>query len=76
MQALAAIGHRSHVDILHLVNRPYGYTLASKDNEFSRATVNQLWESGLEDARHAFSHFDSLAASEGAEGVRVFDILR
>ena len=76
VQALAAMGHRSHVDILHLVNRPYGYTLASKDNEFSRATVNQLWESGLEDARHAFSHFDSLAASEGTEGVRVFDILR
>jgi len=75
VQALAAIGHRSHVDILHLVNRPYGYTLASKDNEFSRATVNQLWASGLDDARYAFAHFDSLASSEGTEGIRVFDIL-
>jgi NTE family protein len=75
VQALAAIGHRSHVDILHLINRPYGYTLASKDNEFSRATVNQLWASGLEDARYALAHFGSLAASEGSEGIRVFDIL-
>jgi NTE family protein len=75
VKALEAMGHRSHVDILHLINRRYGYTTASKDNEFSRATVNQLWASGLDDARYAFAHFGSLAASEGTEGIRVFDIL-
>ena len=76
VKALEAMGHRSHVDILHLINRRYGYTSASKDNEFSRATVNQLWASGLEDARYAFAHFGSLATSEGTEGIRVFDILQ
>jgi NTE family protein len=76
VKALEALGQRSHVDILHLINRRYGYTSASKDNEFSRATVNQLWASGLEDARYAFAHFGSLATSEGTEGIRVFDILQ
>jgi NTE family protein len=75
VKALEAMGQRSHVDILHLINRRYGYTSASKDNEFSRATVNELWASGLEDARYAFAHFGSLGASEGREGIRVFDIL-
>ncbi len=76
VKALEAIGHRSNVDILHLINRRYGYTSSSKDNEFSRATVNQLWASGLEDARFAFANFGSLAVSEATEGIRRFDFLR
>ena len=76
VKALDAMRHRPNIDILHLINRRYGYTSSSKDNEFSRATVDQLWALGLEEARHALAHFGELAASDATEGIRRFDFLR
>ena len=56
------------------INRRLANSTNSKDFEFSRATVRQLWEAGLEDVRRTVSHRAWLEARELVEGVRVFDL--
>ena len=72
--ALDAICCSPHIDIVHLINRRYSYTSASKDNEFSRATVRQLWDAGLEDFRRSVSHPEWLRRTNLADGIEVYDL--
>ena len=46
----------------------------SKDYEFSRTTVRELWQAGLDDVRRTVSHRAWLEARELVDGVRVFDL--
>jgi len=64
------------ITIAHLINRRLAHSTNSKDYEFSRTTVRQLWEAGLEDVRRACAHPDWLTAREVIAGVRVFDLSR
>jgi NTE family protein len=69
---LAAIKRR--VTVVHLINRRLASSTSAKDCEFSRATVRDLWQEGLEDVRRSCAHPDWDKATEIAEGVRVFDL--
>ena len=62
------------ITIAHLINRRFTHSTNSKDYEFSRTTVRQLWEAGLEDVRRTSAHPDWLEATEVVPGVRVFDL--
>jgi NTE family protein len=62
-----------HITIVHLINRRREFSSSAKDYEFSRATVRQLWEAGLEDMRGACAHPGWSAATEVVRGVRIFD---
>ncbi|HVN35331.1 MAG TPA: patatin-like phospholipase family protein [Casimicrobiaceae bacterium] len=62
------------ITIAHLINRRLQYSAQSKDYEFSRTTVNQLWEAGLEDVRQAVAKFDLLQPADSAPGMRVYDL--
>lgn len=73
---LKTICSDAHIDIVHLINRRYSYTSHSKDYDFSRATVRQLWDAGLEDVRHTFASPEWLRRPMQAEGVRVYDLAR
>ena len=64
------------VTIAHLINRRLQYSSQSKDYEFSRTTVNQLWDAGLEDVRQAVAKFDLLKPTEGTFGMRIYDLTR
>jgi NTE family protein len=72
LQPLAEL--RRHITIVHFVNRRLSSSTHAKDFEFSRATVRELWEAGLEDVRRTVSHRSWLKARELVEGVRVFDL--
>lgn len=61
-------------DLIHMINRRYHYTSSSKDYEFSRATVNELWEAGLQTARRTFANLGELQSATTADGIRVFDV--
>jgi len=76
VKLLEKAGAERRIDIVHLINRPFTHTSHTKDYEFSRATVRELWESGLEDARYAAAHPEWLEATEHGGGVRVFDATR
>jgi NTE family protein len=67
---------KRHITIAHLINRRFAHSTHSKDYEFSRTTVRQLWEAGLEDVRRTCAHRDWLKAKEVVAGVRVFDLTR
>ena len=62
------------IDLVHMINRRHRYTSSSKDYDFSRASVTELWESGLETARRTFAHPELLRGKADASGIRVFDV--
>jgi NTE family protein len=66
--------HKRHLTIAHLINRRLASSANSKDYEFSRTTVRELWQAGLDDVRRAVAHRAWLEAQELVEGVRVFDL--
>ena len=68
--------HRRSVTIAHLICRRNASSTSTKDFEFSRATVRQLWEAGLDDARGALTSRMWLEGREIAEGVCLIDLSR
>jgi NTE family protein len=76
VEVLKTICSDAHVDIVHLINRRYSYTTHSKDFDFSRATVRQLWDAGLADARRTLARPEWLERPKRAGGVRVYDLAR
>jgi len=64
------------ITIAHLINRRLKYSAQSKDYEFSRTTVNQLWDAGLADVRQAVAKVDLLQPTDSALGMRVYDLTR
>jgi NTE family protein len=77
VKTLEAAGRRGqHIDIVHLINRRYSYAGYTKDYEFSRATVKELWAAGLADARGVVAHPESLIRTDRSEGVRAYHLMR
>jgi NTE family protein len=70
------IGRKRQITIAHLINRRFGHSTNSKDYEFSRATVRQLWEAGLEDVRRTCAHTDWSKALKPVDGMQIFDLTR
>ena len=74
VKKLEEISHRGAVTLIRLVNRHDTKSSDFKDYEFSRATVNDLWLAGHEDARRVLESPDSCRVSDLGNGVRVFDL--
>lgn len=72
VKTLEAAGRRGHIDIVHLINRRYSFTGSTKDYEFSRQTVNELWAAGLDDARRVIAHPQRLIRTNFSERVRQY----
>lgn len=62
------------IDIFHLIYRDKPYELESKDYEFSRAAVEEHWESGARDMRVTLAHPETLRADATVNGVTTFDL--
>ncbi|ODU11630.1 MAG: hypothetical protein BGP22_10930 [Variovorax sp. 67-131] len=62
------------IDIFHLIYRDKPYELESKDYEFSRAAVEEHWESGVRDMRSTLAHPELLRADATVNGVTTFDL--
>jgi NTE family protein len=76
VQQLSQASKRTEVSLVQLINRHNTRSGSVKDYEFSRATVNQLWNAGLQDVRRSVAHVDWCKATEHHEGVRIFDLTR
>ena len=76
VKLLEKAGAERRIDIVHLINRRFTHASHTKDFEFSRATVHELWECGLEDARITAAHPDWLQATQSEGGVRIYDATR
>jgi NTE family protein len=73
VRKLEEVSHRAPMTVIRLVNRRDTRSLDFKDYEFSRATVNDLWLAGHEDARRVLENPDACRVSDLGNGVRVFD---
>jgi NTE family protein len=65
-----------NITIAHLINRRLSHASQSKDYEFSRATVNELWAAGRDDVRRAVSKTDWTEPEETWAGIRTYDLTR
>jgi NTE family protein len=74
VQRLRAISTRGPITLVHFVNRHNTRSLDFKDYEFSRATMTELWEGGLDDVRRSMTNPDGYRAAHVTEGLRMFDL--
>jgi NTE family protein len=71
---LMSVARRSVHHIVNLVYRPTSPEGASKDDEFSRQSIEQRWRAGYHDTVHALRHPGVLARAAGCDaGIFVFD---
>ena len=74
-KALAPLAQlKRQITIAHLINRRFPTSINAKDYEFSRATVQQLWQAGVDDVRRTYARLERLKATEIVKGVRVFEL--
>jgi NTE family protein len=73
VQRLATVSTRGAVALVHLTNRHNTRSSDFKDYEFSRATIDELWQGGLDDVRNAVSRQAWQSVVELAQGIHVYD---
>ena len=67
----------SPMSIVHLIYRDKHYETQTKDYEFSRLSMHEHWQAGLNDTRRTLRHErEWLRPPEELIGVRTFDIIR
>jgi NTE family protein len=71
---LYELGCVTEMDIVQLIHRPTEPQGASKDYEFSRASMEKRWQQGISDARTVLHASPWLAPMPKELGVRVFDV--
>jgi NTE family protein len=72
VRELEDISQRGRLSVIHLVNRHDTASLDFKDYEFSRATVQDLWQGGLGDVRRVLEVPDACNVTDIGNGVRIF----
>lgn len=74
LRALDATLHTQRVDIVHLIYRQSAFESESKDYEFSRPSMRDHWQRGVDDMRRTHQHLDWLEASAIDSDVTVYDL--
>jgi len=65
------------LSVVHLIYREKNYETQTKDYEFSRVSMDEHWQAGVNDTRRTLQHErEWLAPPDDLEGVRTFDIIR
>ena len=72
--ALLAEADEKVYNVVHLIYRSKSYEGSSKDYEFSRATMEEHWASGYEDATLTLSYPEVLQRPQTPDGVSTFDL--
>lgn len=73
---LRPVGNYKAYNIVHLSYRARNYECQSKDYDYSRATMEEHWRAGYQDAIRTLRHPEVLRRPETDEGVFTFDLSR
>ncbi|WP_418317159.1 patatin-like phospholipase family protein [Piscinibacter sakaiensis] len=73
---LADASQRTEISLVQVINRHDTRSSSFKDYEFSRATVNELWQAGLGDVQRTTAHPEWCRATQHHEGLREFDLTK
>ncbi len=74
VRKLAPLCETGEMTIARLTNRGLSHAGHTKGFDFSRATVNELWTTGLNDVRHSVAKIKSMQARELGPCVRVYEV--
>lgn len=74
VQQLEAISTRGALSLIRLVNRHDTKSSDFKDYEFSRATVDELWQAGRADVQGVLLQPEACRITELGNGIRMFDL--
>jgi NTE family protein len=74
VKKLEEVSRRGRLSVVHLVNRHDTKSSDFKDYEFSRATVNDLWQAGHDDVEKVIAHPDACRVAELGNDVRIFNL--
>jgi NTE family protein len=74
VQKLAPICNVGEMTIARLTNRGLSHAGYSMDYEFSRATVKELWATGLDDVRRSVATIGSMRPTEIGTIARLYDL--
>jgi NTE family protein len=58
VQRLEQVTQRGPMCLVHFINRRLSHAASFKDYEFSRATIDELWQEGLRDVHRSMAHPD------------------
>jgi len=73
---LASIGCNAAITIVHLIHRRAAYSTQSSDYEFSRYTVEEHWNSGIDDVKRTLSKPAWKNRERPKEGVAILDLTK
>lgn len=73
VQKLKAVSTRGELTLVHFINRHDTHSSHFKDCEFSRATVNELWDAGQQDVLLAMTRPELNQVTDLGHGMRIFD---
>ncbi len=73
---LAEAGRGPGITVMHLINRGNAFDNHSKDNEFSRLSMEEHWAAGHADVITSLNHPDWIARHIPKHGMKVFDLTR
>lgn len=73
-RALSQLHCDAAVEVVHLIYRSKHYETQSKDYEFSRASMQEHWDSGRADMAHTLHDTRWSGRSRATSGVHVFDL--
>ena len=71
---LRSVADRRVYQIVHLIYRSRKYEGQSKDYEFSRASMNDHWTAGYNDAMRTLRHPEALMRPTDRSGCGTFDV--
>ena len=74
VRKLRPLCEMGEMTIARLVNRGLSHAGHTKGYDFSRATVNELWATGLDDVRQSIASIKSMKPKELGPGIRVYDL--
>jgi len=74
VRKLEEVSRRGAATLIHLVNRHDTRSSDFKDYEFSRATVEELWQAGQDDAERLLKNPDSCRVTELGNGLRIVEL--
>jgi NTE family protein len=74
VQRLAAVSKRDPLSLVLFINRHNTRSYEFKDYDFSRASIDELWQGGLADVRGSIAEPGWHRVIDIGEGVRVYDM--
>ena len=76
IRKLRDLGDDHAVAIVHLIYRRASYEGQAIDYEFSRTSMKEHWQAGLDDGRRTLRRPRWLEPADGNDGVQVYDLTR